>query len=181
MTTREFLVDLAVAKLGQYGKGSPQVEAIWRRVLPANVTDRQVTQLAVSLEWCGAFVLDCLREARLTDATWILGQGFVLKTLKRSAATKTPKPGDVGIRVGPATRPLNHHFLVEAWSRNDDWSSLDGNSPHASRHHHTSLDPTTTFYSVEKLLPVLPPAGFLPGQPHSVPGIQEQPPKPPRR
>lgn len=181
MTTREFLIDVAVAKLGKYGKGSPQVEAIWRRVLPATTTDPQVKQAAEKLEWCGAFVLDCLREAKLTDAVWRLGEGFVLRTLKPSAATKNPKPGDIGIRVGPASKPLNHHFLVEAWNGPKDWTSLDGNSPHAARHHHRSLDRTTTFYSIEKLLPLLPEPGFLPGQIHSVPGIQEPPPSSERR
>jgi hypothetical protein len=176
MTARDRILAVAASKIGAYGKGSPEVEAIWRDVLDANVNDRQVKQFAKKSEWCGGFVLSCLRDAGVTDAHWKIGSGFVLSLLGAKSATKTPAPGDIGIRQGAPTHPVFHHFFVEKYAGPNDWDSIDGNSPHCDRHHHTALDPTTTFYSIASLLPAeeeLPEAGFVRGQKFSVPGIQD--------
>lgn len=177
MTTREFLLDCARSKLGDYAKGSPEVEALWRRVLdPIAWTDAQVIEYAKTKDWCGGYTLDCLREAQLTDVFWKNGSGYVVPLLGYGSVTKTPKPGDVGIREkNPATgKPVYHHFLVEEWNGPNDWTSLDGNAPTCARKHHTSLDPTIVFYSIEKLLPKLPEAGFSSESPFAVPGVQEK-------
>jgi hypothetical protein len=182
MTVRDRILEVAAGKIGNYGKGSPEVEAIWREVLDDTVSDAAIKDFAKHNEWCGGFVLSCLRQAGVTDAHWKIGQGFVLNTLTARAAIKQPQPGDIGIRQGTAPHLVYHHFFVERYNGPEDWDSIDGNSPFCARHHHTSLDPTTIFYSIATLLPAeepLPEAGFLRGQKFSVPGIQdgELPPK----
>ena len=173
MTTRDYLIDVAASKLGDYRKGSREVEAIWRDVLPESWTNKQVEQYAATKDWCGGFVLHCLREARLTDVRWKDGGGFVIPLLGYASVTKTPRPGDIGIRVGPKGKEVYHHFLVVNWDGPHGWGSIDGNTPTCARKHHTSLDPTTVFYSIEKLLPELPEAGFSAEDPFAVPGVQE--------
>ncbi len=174
MTTRDYLLDCARAKLGDYRKGSPEVEALWSRVLePGSDAAKQVKAYAKTKDWCGGFTLDALREARLTDAYWRDGSGYVLRVLGARTAVKVPKPGDIGIRVGPKGHEVYHHFIVEEWRDPNDWTSLDGNTPTAARKRHSSLDPTIVFYSIEKLLPAQPEAGFVRGQEFSVPGIQD--------
>ena len=153
MTTRERILEVAAGKIGGYGKGSPEVQAIWREVLDANMTNAQIVQFAAQRAWCGGFVLNCLREAGATNAQWKIGQGFVLNLLGHNAATKTPQPADIGIRQGTPPHLVYHHFLVEKYNGPNDWDSIDGNSPHCARHHHTALDPTIVFYSIERLLP----------------------------
>lgn len=177
VTTREYLLDVARLRLGDYRKGSPEVQAIWRRVLdPVKWTDAMVAQYAKTKDWCGGLQLDLLREARLIPESeyWQDGSGFVLRLLGYKSVTKTPKPGDIGIRVGPKGREIYHHFMVEEWRGPSDWSSIDGNTPTCARKLHTSLDPTTVFYSIEKLLPPMPEAGFLRTDPYAVPGIQDK-------
>ncbi len=176
MTARDRILEVAASKIGPYGKGSPEVEAIWRDVLEPSVSGPQVKQFAKNSEWCGGFVLCCLREAGVTAAHWKIGSGFVLGLLGSKAAIQTPLPGDIGIRQGAASHPVFHHFFVERYASPTDWDSIDGNSPHCDRHHHTALDPTITFYSIASLLPLeaeLPEAGFVRGQKFSVPGIQD--------
>ncbi len=176
MTARDRILEVAASKLGHYGKGSPQVEAIWRNVLDASVSDAAIPQFALHNEWCGGFVLNCLREAGVTNAHWKIGRGFVLDLLGSRAATKSPVPGDIGIRQGMPPHLVYHHFLIEKYAGPGDWDSIDGNSPTCARHHHTSLDPTIIFYSIAALLPAeepLPEAGFVRDQKFSVPGIQD--------
>lgn len=176
MTVRDRILGVAASKIGAYGKGSPEVEAIWRDVLDASVGNAEIPQFAKHNEWCGGFVLNCLREAGVTDVHWKIGSGFVLSLLGAKSATKTPQPGDIGIRQGSPPHLVYHHFFVEKYAGHDDWDSIDGNSPNCSRHHHVWLDPTITFYSIAALLPAqepLPEAGFVRGQEFSVPGIQD--------
>jgi len=175
MTTREYLIDVAASKLGDYVKGSREVEAIWRDVLPESWTDQQVKSYAKTKDWCGGLVLKCLREAKLTEVHWQDGSGFVIPLLGYASVTKTPKPGDIGIRVGPKWHEVYHHFLVVTWDSPHGWGSIDGNAPTCVRRHHTSLDPTIVFYSIEKLLPAIPEAGFSSDSPFAVPGVQEKP------
>jgi hypothetical protein len=176
MTTREYLLDCARAKLGDYRKGSPEVEALWGRVLePGSLAAQQVKSYAKTKDWCGGFTLDCLREAKLTEFYWKDGSGYVIRLLGYGSVTKSPKPGDIGIRVGPKENPVYHHFLVERWAGPNDWDSIDGNTPTCARKHHTSLDPTTVFYSIEKLLPAMPEAGFARDGEFAVPGVQDKP------
>lgn len=55
MTTRECFLDAARSRLGNHPKNSPEVEAIWTRVLdPARTKD-----------WCSGLTLACLRDACL--------------------------------------------------------------------------------------------------------------------
>jgi hypothetical protein len=117
-------------------------------------------------------VLHCLREAQLTAARWKIGSGFVLSLLGAKAATKTPQPGDIGIRrKNAAGKDVWHHFLVERWEGPDDWDSIDGNAPGCERKYHTELTGETVFYSIAKLLPELPEAGFSSDDPFAVPGV----------
>lgn len=125
-------------------------------------------------DWCGALTLDCLREARLTDRHWVDGSGYVIPLLGYESVTKAPKPGDIGIRVGPKERPVYHHFLVTDWAGPNSWRSIDGNTPICEEQRHTSLDSTIVFYSIEKLLPAVPEAGFTADSPFAVPGVQEK-------
>jgi hypothetical protein len=176
VTTREYLIDVAVSKLGDYRKGSPEVIAIWRDVLPASMTDAQVAHYAKSADWCGSFVLHCLREAKLLDTQWQIGSGFVLRVLGAKSAVKVPRPGDIGIlqRRPGATKDVWHHYLYEGGDIAGEWTSIDGNSPGCSRKVHKSVPPTTTFYSIESLLPEMPEAGFLRTDPYAAPGIQDK-------
>jgi len=175
MSTREFLIDMAASKLGNYGKGSAEVVAIWKNALdPSSMNEAQIVQFAKTNEWCGGFVLSCLHDSSLLkDVFWKVGSGFVLRILGKHT-TKTPKPGDVGIREGVDPHKVYHHFLVERWGGPTDWDSIDGNSPTAARHHHMSLDPTITFYSIDSILPAMPEGGFVRGQEFSVPGIEDK-------
>jgi hypothetical protein len=176
LTTRDYLIDAAASKLGDYRKGSPEVFAIWRDVLdPAKWSDAQVRQYAAVKDWCGGFVLHCLREARLLDTYWQDGSGFVLRVLGAKAAVKVPEPGDIGIlrRRPGATKDVWHHYLVSRWAGPSDWESIDGNAPCCERKPHTSVLPTTTFYSIAKLLPEMPEAGFSRDDPFAVSGVQE--------
>lgn len=176
MTTREYLLDCARAKLGSYAKGSPEVEGIWNRVLDPAHLPAPVKTYAKTKDWCGGYTLDCLREAKLTDTFWQDGSGYVLRLLGAKSATRAPKPGDVGIRVGPKGREVYHHFLVERWNGPTDWDSLDGNTPICERKHHAALDATIVFYSIEKLLPEMPEAGFARDGEFAVGGIQDEKP-----
>ncbi len=178
MTTREYLHDVAVARLGNYGKGSAQVEALWRRVLePGSPVAAQVKNYASTKDWCGGHILDCLHEAGLAkDVFWKDGSGFVLRLVARGLLKVTRKPQmmDIGIKAGPPTNRVWHHFWFEGGELPANWDSLDGNTPVCARKHHTWLDPTVTFYDIGGLLPALPEAGFVRGQEHSVPGIQDK-------
>jgi hypothetical protein len=177
MTTREYLLDVWRSKLGDYRKGSPEVLALWQSVVePGKYSEAQVEQLAETQDWCGVLQLACLREAGLLpDTYWQLGSGFVLRKLG-DAVTKTPEPGDLWVirRWPGATEDVWHHSGVLRWGGPNDWDSYDGNSPGCEINHRIKVFPTTTFYSIRKLLPVLPEAGFVRGQEHSVPGVQDK-------
>jgi hypothetical protein len=177
MTTRDFLLDVWRSKLGDYQKGSPEVLALWKAVVePGKYTPAQVEQFAEDLDWCGVLQLACLREAKLTDRYWKLGSGFVLALLGADAATKTPEPGDLWVirRWPGATKDVWHHSGVMTWNGPSDWESYDGNSPGCEINHRITVFPTTTFYSIRKLLPAIPEAGFVRGQAFSVPGVQDK-------
>ena len=141
MTTREYLLDVAASKLGNYAKGSPEVFTIWRDVLPPGMSDDAVRLYAKTADWCGGFVLHCLREAKLLDAHWQIGSGFVLRIIGAKAATKNPQPGDIGIlqRRPGATKDTWHHFLFEGGDISGEWTSIDGNSPTCARKSHASV------------------------------------------
>jgi hypothetical protein len=176
VTTRDYFLDCLRAKLGDHRKGSPEVLKLWKAVVePGKYTPAQVEQLAENEDWCGVLQLAGLREAKLTDRYWKLGSGFVLALLGAGAATKTPEPGDLAIiqRWPGATKDAWHHFTVESWAGPNDWWSIDGNSPGCIRKHHDRVLPTTTFYSIAKILPAMPEAGFVRGQEFSVPGVQD--------
>lgn len=175
MTTREYLRDKIEESLGNYRKGSPEVAAIWERV--ADMPPAQANSYGKTADWCGGYVLDRLHAAGLALKTrWKVGLGFVIALLGYDSITKTPKMGDIGIRQKDprSGKDVWHHFFVARWNGPTDWDSWDGNSPGAALKHHTSLDPSITFYSIEELLPVMPEAGFVRGQEHSVPGVQDE-------
>jgi hypothetical protein len=176
VTTREYLLDVARSKLGDYRKGSPEVIAIWKEVLSPSLGPAAISHYAKSdADWCGAFTLACLREAKLLDCHWEIGSGYVLRVIGARAATKEPKPGDIGIiqRWPGATKDAWHHFFLSRWDGPNDWQSIDGNSPGVAYKEHDRVLPTTTFYSIEKLLPALPEAGFLRDGEFAVPGVQD--------
>lgn len=177
MTTRDYLLDVWRSKLGDYRKGSVEVLKLWQSVIePGKYTPAQIEQFADDLDWCGVLQLACLREAKLTDAYWRIGSGFVLRVLGAGAATKTPEPGDIGViqRWPGATKDAWHHFGVLSWSGPGDWVSFDGNSPGCETNARIAVFPTTTFYSIKKLLPKMPEAGFSRGHSHAVPGVQDK-------
>ena len=176
MTTREYFLDVLRSKLGDYRKGSPEVLALWQSVVePDRYTHGQIVQLANDLDWCGVLQLACLREAKLLDTYWKLGSGFVLRDIGTKAAVKVPKPGDIAIlqRRPGAKKDVWHHFAVSRWEGSSDWSSIDGNAPTCVEKHHTRVLPTTTFYSIDALLPEMPEAGFPRDGEFSVPGVQD--------
>lgn len=147
MTQRDRILEIAASKLGQYGKGSPEVYAIWRDVLPPSWSDQQVHQYANTKEWCGGFALHCLRLAGVTDAHWQDGIGFLGPLhLHR---VPWPKPGDIAIKE----HPFSHHMLVEWWNNDNDWGDLAGNTPFAARHRHRS-SVGIAYYSIDPLLHV---------------------------
>lgn len=177
MSTREYLLDVARSKLGDYRKGSPEVIAIWKDVLSPSLGAAVIEQYAKgNADWCGAFTLHCLREAKLLDEHWQIGSGYVLRAIGAKAAVKVPKPGDIGIiqRWPGATKDAWHHYLVANWDAPTSWTSIDGNSPGVTMKRHDTVLPTTTFYSIEKLLPALPEAGFLRDGEFAVPGVQDK-------
>lgn len=145
MSTRDRIIYAATTLLGPYGKGSPEVYDIWRDVLPPELTDAQVRQAAGKLEWCGAFALHCLRLAKVTDAHWKLGVGFIGPL--RLRPVPWPKPGDIAVKE----HPFAHHMVVEYHNHELDWGDLAGNTPGAARHRHVGTT-GITFYSIETLL-----------------------------
>lgn len=158
MTTRQLILDIAIAEIGDQGKGSPQVEAYWRSALPPEWSDAQVHQYADTREWCGGFALWCLHRAGLAlDVHWRDGHGFV-DTLPH---TCDPQPGD--IVVFPA---LWHHAIVEEYDGR--WlTTIDGNQPGVKRR--SRDNPKCTCYSIE---PWLQEAPTVPGVPPRMPTIR---------
>lgn len=144
-TKRDEVVYAAVTLLGNYGKGSPEVFDIWRDVCDPTWSDSQVRLFASKEEWCGGFALHALRLAKVTDAHWKMGIGFIGPLGLHPVSF--PKPGDIAVKE----HPFAHHMIVEYFNHSNDWSDLAGNTPDAARHHHTSSD-GITFYSIEPLL-----------------------------
>ena len=179
MTQRDAIISAAAARIGPYVKGSPEVDAICRLVLPPTWTDAQCKQYDHK-DWCGLFALACLRDAGVTDASWRDGIGFIGPLHLKQV--DYPKPGDIAFKGSP----FQHHMVVEYWNHALDWGDIAGNTPTAARHKHAS-SAGVTFYSVESLLPVsdtepagppsepLPEGGFIRGQKYSVPGIEDEP------
>jgi len=177
MSTREYLLDVARSKLGDYRKKSPEVIAIWSDVLSPKLGAAAIAAYAKSdADWCGAFTLHCLREAKLLDEHWQIGSGYVLRVLGAKAAVKVPKPGDIGIiqRWPGAKSDAWHHYLVAEWNGPNDWQSIDGNSPGCAVKKHDTVLPTTTFYSIDALLKPMPEAGFSRDGEYAVGGIQDK-------
>jgi hypothetical protein len=150
VSTRDRVVYCAVTLLGDYGKGSPEVFAIWRDVLPPEWTDAQVRQYAATKEWCGGFALHALRLGGATQEHWHDGIGFIgpLK-LRPMPEGSQPRAGDIAVKE----HPFAHHMVVEYWNHEKDWGDLAGNTPTAARHHHASSD-GVTFYSIEPLVAI---------------------------
>ena len=71
-----------------------------------------------ALAWCGVFALWCLRQAQITDWTWVLGKGFAYKL----GRAKVPQPGDVAY----FDKPYQHHALVVSID-NDALYLIQGN------------------------------------------------------
>lgn len=57
--------------------------------------------------WCGAFALWALREAGVTQASWIVEKGFLYPLRLRQ--TSSPKPGDIAY-----FHKYQHHAVVES-------------------------------------------------------------------
>jgi hypothetical protein len=145
MTTRDRILEIAASKIGNYGKGSPEVFAIWRDVLPPNLSDTQVHQFCNKEDWCGGFVLYVLREAGITTAHWHISDGILAVLPVKQVPW--PKPGDIAIKE----KPFGHHMLVEWWNNDNDWGDIAGNTPFAARHRHGS-SVGITYYSIDPLL-----------------------------
>ncbi len=57
--------------------------------------------------WCGIFALYCLKTAGLTDASWVIGKGFISQL--KLKATDDPKPGDIAYFA----KHQHHAILLE--------------------------------------------------------------------
>jgi hypothetical protein len=147
---RQEIVRIAGAEIGPQGKGSPQVIAYWRDVLPPTWSDAQVKLYAKSKEWCGGFALWCIRRAGLAQSMrWIDGMGFVGPArLRKLGLNETPQPGDVAI----TPVPFWHHAIIESC---DDVTlvTVDGNQPDVRRK--TRPRPPATkisYYSIDRFI-----------------------------
>ncbi len=176
---RSRIIAIAEAEIGPQGKGSQRVYEYWRAVMPPEWTDAQVKLYAKTKEWCGCFALWCLKQAGLAqDIYWKDGLGFLGPAgLKQ---TKTPSRGDIGY----LPQPFQHHLLY-VYEHDGKVHSVDGNQPGVCQK--TRQRQGMVFYSIEPLLPRavpsairqvdeidMPEAGFVRGQKHSVPGIQDK-------
>ena len=146
------MTNAAAALIGAYGKGSPEVYAIWRDVLPDGWPNSEVTKYAATREWCGGFALNCLHRAGLAlDVFWHDGIGFIGPAkLRRLPHDAHPLPGDIAVK----NLPFAHHMVVEYFNHDLDWGDIAGNTPHVARHsHHNRAG--VDFYSIASLLPAL--------------------------
>lgn len=159
MTTRDYVVELA---RGELGKSDP--DKYWREVLGPEWRG------PFPKHWCGAFGLWCLRQAGLTDWRWEVGKGF----LWRLPRTMVPLPGDMGY----VDQPFQHHFVVVEADRHTI-SSVDGNQGTPGVQARSRATGKHAYYSIDALVAAaeakLPEAGFVRGQEHSVPGVQDEP------
>lgn len=165
---RQEVLSKARGQIGPQVKGSTQVVWYWRDVLPPSWSDAQVKLYAKTKEWCGGFVLWCLRQAGLgPDTRWIDGLGFLGPA--RLPRTNTPEPGDVAF----FPQPFQHHALVVSLVQVEDlvvktpgkpdvrharWrlTTIDGNQPDV-RERVRDIVPSlrqndVAFYSIEPLL-----------------------------
>jgi peptidoglycan hydrolase-like protein with peptidoglycan-binding domain len=164
---RQEVIGKARGQIGPQGKGSPQVYAYWRDVLPPSWSDALVRQYAKTKDWCGGFALWCLRAAGLAQSTrWLDGIGFLGPA--KLPRTASPEPGDVAF----FPQPFQHHAVVVSWERIADlvkapgkpdkaharWRlvTIDGNQPDVrerTREIVPSLRPgEVAFYSIEPML-----------------------------
>lgn len=74
------------------------------------------------LSWCGVFCLAGLHHVGLTDAKWILGQGFIYPL--KLPQTRTPSRGDICYLHSP----FQHQFLFD-YEYDGKIHSVDGNQP----------------------------------------------------
>jgi hypothetical protein len=147
---REEIVRIAAAEIGPQGKGSPQVYAYWRDVLPPAWSDAQVKLYAKTKEWCGGFALWCIRRAGLAQGTqWLDGIGFVGPAkLRRLTIVETPLPGDVAI----TPVPFWHHAIVERCDA-ATLVTIDGNQPDVRRKTRPRPPGTKiTYYSIDRFI-----------------------------
>lgn len=147
---RQEIVRIAKGQIGPQTKGSPEVVAYWRDVVPPTWSDAQVRQYAKSKEWCGGFALWCIRQAGLAQGThWQDGLGFVGPArLRRLSIVETPEPGDVAIV------PYGnwHHAIVEACDATT-LITIDGNQPDVRRKTRPRPAPSRmSYYSIDRFI-----------------------------
>lgn len=163
---RQEIVKIAGDEVGPQVKGSPQVVAYCRDVLPPSWSDAMVRQYAKAKEWCGIFALWCLRRAGLAASVhWLDGIGFLGPA--KLPRTLSPEPGDIAYFAAP----FQHHAVVVSWERIADkerregasttwlprWRlvTIDGNQPDVKervREIVPAEKPGPLFYSIEPLL-----------------------------
>jgi len=96
------------------------------------------------LAWCGVFCLAGLHHVGLTDAKWILGQGFLYQ-LRR---TTTPQPGDIGY----LDQPFQHHYVVAEVGEHT-LTSIDGNQGTPGvQERHRAVNGKSVFFSIQPLV-----------------------------
>jgi hypothetical protein len=124
---------------GELGPQDP--DKYWAVVCPALVGHEH------TIAWCGGFALWCLREAGLTDLSWVVGKGFV----GHLRSTALPEPGDVAVFGAP----LWHHAIVTGFG-DGHVETIDGNTMPfplegvtAKRH---PITPAAAFYSIASLI-----------------------------
>lgn len=137
---RDDVVAAAVAEIGPFSQAN--VDRYWKEVLPYDQYHP-----GIRLDWCGAFALFCLHQARLdTDQHWHFGLGFVLVAPHALPVTTEPQPGDILYQA----KPFQHHAIVEFVAGNVA-HSIDGNQPDVRRKTRT-VNSALTFYSIAPLL-----------------------------
>lgn len=139
MTTRDRVLQCAVAELGSPGKS--RIQQYHRSAIGPQWGGTK------ELEWCGLFCLWALHEADLARSVfWRLGGGFCEE--QRLPRVKAPEPGDIAYFHSP----FQHHALVES-ARNGIIVTIDGNQAGDTVQRKTrSSTSASVFYSIAPLL-----------------------------
>lgn len=98
-------------------------------------------------EWCGAFALWAIHQAKLgLDVNWVIGTGF-LRHLRLVKSGELPKPGDV------AHFTKNQHQAIVQEVNGNSVTLINGNAENGGISVGTKpLSAVTAFYSLSPLL-----------------------------
>ncbi len=131
---------VVAAAVSQIGNTDPAL--YWHDTLPGRDPGHA--------DWCGAFALWCLHQARLAlDWNWEIGSGFLLSTIHPSLPTTAePEPGDIAY-----FDHNQHEAVIEAVSPSGV-SLINGNGAGgAVTRSSVPRSAVTAFFSIAPLLP----------------------------